>query len=183
MLTRVWIALLLLAMAGVAFLAGLIAPPTWRQHAQAALEPVQRVVSAAVAAAAAAPASGASGASGAAWASARSASGASAASATVLSREQLWAPAPGASYALLAGQFPAEASANSLANNLRQRGVDVNVLPVQDSDAITFWVVAVGRYASSAEAYAESQAVASRLDLSPPLAAVALPVAASGSDR
>lgn len=149
MLTRLLIALLLLVLGAVAFLAIKAAPADWKQRVGMAHPPLAQPP---------------------------------AASAPVIPYEQLWAapaPAAGARYALLAGQFPAEASARALAAGLQQRGAEVAVLAVKDIDGVLSWVVAVGRYAHSAAAYADAPLQASRFDLVPPLPAVVLPTASA----
>lgn len=176
-MARVVLVGVLLAFGGLAFLAGLMAPAGWKDRTEKAWAPVQGLLGAA------SPASAASAASAPASAALAGAAATPASQAWV-PREQLWAaaaPASGASYALLAAQFPSASTAQALAAQLRQQGQDVTVLAVQDADAQPSWVVAVGRYPSSAAAYADAQAVATRLDLSPSLASLVLPAPASAA--
>lgn len=179
-------ALALLAFGALAFVAGLLAPFAWKQQLGTAFAPLERVLTA-VAGPAPPAASGVSTAlAGSAGSAALTASAPAASAASAVPREQLWAPAPaasGARFALLAGQFPAEASAKTLAVKLQQRGAMVNLLAVREVDASTSWLVALGQYTSSAAAYADAQNQATRLELNPPLAAIVLPGASASAAK
>lgn len=167
----------LLAFGVVAFLAGLLAPQGWQERAQGLLAAVPgAAASAASAASAATVASAASTAGTGASAAAPAASAASA-----VPREQLWsgsAPLPGQRFGVLAGQFPAEDSARTLAGSLRQRGVRVEQLTVREIDNTLSWLVVIGPFDSEATAQAQAPVLSAELNLNAPLPVLALPMAA-----
>lgn len=163
----------LLAFGAAAFLAGLLAPQGWQQRAQAMLAGAPGGAASAAAAASAASASGAG------TSASAPAPGSSAASA--VPREQLWsgsAPLPGQRFGVLAGQFPSEDSARTLAASLRQRGVRVEQLTVREIDNTLSWLVVIGPFDSEATAQAQAPTLSGELNLNAPLPVLALPAAA-----
>lgn len=161
----------LLGFGAVAFLAGLLAPQDWQQRTRGLIASVAGVTASAPGAAAGASAPGA-GASAAAPPAAASA-------ASAVPREQLWSggtPLPGQRFGVLAGQFPAEVSANTLAASLRQRGVRVQQLTVREIDNTQSWLVVIGPFDSEAEAQAQAPTLSTDLSLNAPLPVLALPM-------
>ncbi|MDE2430744.1 MAG: SPOR domain-containing protein [Burkholderiales bacterium] len=69
------------------------------------------------------------------------------------------------------GVFATQASAEALASSLRAKTTqNITVLVVKDMDGVPTWVVALGAFASVAEARAQTAPIATALQLrSPPL--------------
>lgn len=86
-------------------------------------------------------------------------------------------PAATATYALQAGQFASQQTAQQLAAGIQGQGVTATVVLTVDTSSTTWAVVAIGRYPSAEEARSQRNYLANRLGLPQPPPVIVLPPA------
>lgn len=172
LLVAVW-----LAFAVLAFSAGLLAPAGWHSEAQQLASQAELALgrlAGMAAPAASAPSAAASASSAAIAPTAASPTS----SANTIAREQLLSPVPalpGRRVGLLAGQFPVEAAAQSLATAAAQHGLAATVVTVREANGQISWLVLLGSFENEADALVKAPGWAAQLSLSAPLPVLLLP--------
>lgn len=163
--------------AGLAFLAGTLAPDSVGRSVKAAMAAAkEQLVPTPAASAASTPASAAI--APAATASSSAAGGATPTAVVSVPMGSILlptlVPATG-TYALQAGQFGSQLAAEELSASINGRGVTSTVIVTTETGTTTWAVVAIGRFGSPAEAWSQRSYYSNKLGLPPNLVPIALP--------